>query len=309
MSPLQAALIDYLRLRRSLGHKLATEEYHLDRFVAYLDDLDTRTVTVRAVLGFVLDPGLDPASVVPRRRLSAVRGFARYLAAIDPDTEIPPAGLVSYRAHPRVPYIFSDQEITALLESARASTSFPLRAATLQTLIGLLAVTGMRVGEALRLYRTDIDWEQAVIRIRDSKFHKGRDVPVAATTIAALDEYRRQRDRHEPLARTNVLFVSLRGTPFAYSHFGRAFRVAVDNAEIGVQSATRPRVHDLRHSFAVRTVLGWYQAGLDVEAMLPRLSTYLGHREPRFTYRYLNATPELLGQAAALLEAAQVKTR
>jgi integrase len=163
----------------------------------------------------------------------------------------------------------------------------------------------MRVGEALGLDCCDVDWDQAVIKVRNTKFGKGRDVVVSASTIDALAAYRSRRDSRQPA--TTRLFVSLAGTPVNYSNFAHTFRRSVLAAAVGVDGPilTRPRVHDLRHSFAVHTLLGWYRAGLDIEALLPRLSTYLGHREPRFTYRYLTATPELLGHAAARLDAAQ----
>lgn len=307
MSALNAALGDYLRLRRALGHKLDEHERQLTRFVARLDDAGAAFVAMADTLAFVLDPGLDPASSTPARRLMAVRGFTRYLSAIDPRTEVPPAGLVSYRPGRRVPYLFSDQDVAAVVRAARASTPFAFRAETLATLIVLLAVTGMRVGEALRLDCCDLDWDQAVIKVRDTKFGKGRDVAVSPSTIGALTAYRCRRDSTRPA--TARLFVSLAGTPVIYSGFSHTFRQAVVAAGVGAEGPTRPRVHDLRHSFAVRTLLGWYRAGLDIEALLPRLSTYLGHREPRFTYRYLTATPELLGHAAARLEAAQEVTR
>lgn len=297
MSDLQAALNDYLGLRRALGHKLDDAGRQLARFVAYLDDIGAESISLEAALAFVLDPELDPASSIPARRLIAVRGFARNLAGHDPRTEIPPAGLVSYRPLRRDPHIFSDEDVLAVIAAARASTPFPFRADTLATLIALLAVTGMRVGEALRLHVSEVDWDDAVIQVRHSKFDKGRDVPVSASTIEALAVYRRQRDRRRP--NTACLFVSLSGTPVAYSHFQATFHNAVCAAGVGSGSAT---IHHLRHSFAVRTLLGWYRSGLDVEALLPRLSTYLGHREPRFTYRYLTATPELLGQAVSRLE-------
>jgi integrase len=309
VSGLHAALADYLGLRRSLGHKLVAEGRQLARLVAYLEDLGEDTVTMRTTLPFVFDPDLDPATSIPARRLMAVRGFARYLAGVNPRTEIPPAGLVSYRRRRRTPYLFTDDDVAAVIRCVRAATPLPFRADTLATVVGLLAVTGMRVSEALRLDRRDVDWDDAVILVRDTKFHKGRNLPVSPSTIAALHAYARQRDRHRPLPVTTRLFVSMTGTPVAYSHFGAAFRAAVQAAGIGVGSATRPRVHDLRHAFAMRTLLGWYRAGLDVEALLPRLSTYLGHREPRFTYTYLSAAPELLAQAAYRLEAAQAVRR
>jgi len=168
MSALNDALRDYLGLRRALGHKLAEHERQLIRFVGRLDAAGAGFVTMADALAFVLDPDLDPASTVPGKRLTAVRGFTRYLSAIDPRTEVPPAGLVSYRPGRRVPYLFSDQDVAAVVRAARASTPFPFRAETLATLIVLLAVTGMRVGEALRLDCSDIDWDQAVIKVRVS---------------------------------------------------------------------------------------------------------------------------------------------
>ena len=307
MSALSEALRDYLGLRRALGHKLAEHERQLTRFVARLDAAGAGFVTMAGTLAFVLDPDLDPASTTPAKRLMAVRGFARYLSAIDPRTEVPPAGLVSRRPSRRVPYLFSDQDVAAVVRAARASTPSAFRAETLASLIVLLAVTGMRVGEALRLDCCDLDWDQAVIKVRDTKFGKGRDVAVSASTAEALAAYRRRRDSRQPA--TTRLFVSLAGTPVIYANFACTFRQAVRAAGVGADGPARPRVHDLRHAFAVRTLAGWYRAGLDAEALLPRLSTYLGHREPRFTYRYLTATPELLGHAAARLEAAQETTR
>lgn len=307
MSALEAALGDYLGLRRALGHKLAEHERQLTRFVAKLDDADVTFISMADTLAFVLDPYLDPASSNPAKRLMAVRGFARYLSAIDPRTEVPPAGLVSYRRSRRAPHLFSDEDVAVVVRAARASTPFAFRAETLASLIVLLAVTGMRVGEALRLDCCDLDWDHAVIRVRDTKFGKGRDVVVSASTVNALAAYRSRRDGRRPA--TARLFVSLAGTPIIYSRFSQTFRQAVLSAGVGAEGLTRPRVHDLRHSFAVRTLLGWYRAGLDVEALLPRLSTYLGHRDPRYTYLYLSATPELLGHAAARLDAAQEVAR
>lgn len=306
MSALEAALGDYLGLRRALGHKLAEHERQLTRFVARLDDAGAVFVAMADSLAFVLDPDLDPASSNPAKRLMAVRGFTRYLCAIDPRNEVPPAGLVSYRRRRRVPHLFSDEEVAAVVRAVRASTPFAFRAETLASLIVLLAVTGMRVGEALRLDCCDVDWDQAVIRVRGTKFGKGRDVVVSVSTVDALAAYRSRRDRRRPA--TAALFVSLAGTRVIYSNFAHTFHQAVLAAGVGAEGLAQPRAHDLRHSFAVRTLLGWYRAGLDVEARLPRLSTYLGHREPRYTYHYLTATPELLGHAAARLDAAHEVT-
>lgn len=306
MSGLDVALDDYLRLRRALGHKLAGAERYLRQFIVRLKAADAQVITMQQVLAFVSDPELAAGSVVPQHRLMAVRGFARYLAAIEPRTEVPPAGLVTYRARRRTPYLFTDGEIELLISGTRVGTRSMFRAATLETMIRLLTVTGMRIGEVIRLECSDIDWSGAVIRIRDSKFNKGRDLPVSASTIQALRGYVYARGRRAGVRSTRV-FVSLRGTPVDYNHFRATFRKAVDAAGIGAGQACPPRIHDLRHRFAIRTLTGWYREGRDVEALLPRLSTYLGHRDPYSTYWYLTATPELLGHAAGLLEAAQAE--
>lgn len=304
MTVLEDRLVDYLGLRRRLGHKLATAGRDLERFVVYLDSIGAETVTLAATLAFVLDPDVDPASSIGVKRLAAVRGFARHLSGIYPATEIPPAGIVSYRARRRVPHLFTDDEINQLMATAAASARTPHRSAMLATMIGLLTVTGMRVGEAIRLDKADIDGDEALLTIRATKFGKSRQVPVAATTIDALGAYAKVRDHAHRSPSCQNVFVSGNGTPVEYSHFLVTFRRAINTAGIGDPARERrPRIHDLRHSFAVRTLVGWHRDGLDVGALLPRLSTYLGHREPRYTYRYLTATPELLGHAAAMLEA------
>ena len=301
---LEQSVADYLTLRRSLGHKLADAERQLRRFVAHLDSIGADTVTLDAAVGFVLDPDLDPASSVGAKRLQAVRGFARWLTGVDGRAEVPPAGLVSYRERHRRPWLFTEDEVRLLMSTAPASARCALRAATLETLIGLLAVTGLRVGEALRLAPADVDIGDALITVRATKFGKSRQVPVSPSTADALGDYARRRDR--AVAAAPTFFATASGAPVAQSHFGSTFRRAVDAVGIGSGLPVRPRVHDLRHSFAVRTLVGWHRGGLDVAALLPRLSTYLGHREPRYTYRYLTATPELLGHAARLLEAHRV---
>ncbi|MGH2386336.1 MAG: tyrosine-type recombinase/integrase, partial [Candidatus Limnocylindria bacterium] len=191
--------------------------------------------------------------------------------------------------------------ICALMAEAR-SMRWRLPAATHETVIGLLAATGMRVGEAMRLDRDDIDWTEGVVSIRESKFGKSRKVPVLASTLAALDRYARVRDRLCPSPATRSFFVSVRGTRMIYAVVQQVFRRLCDAATVGAGSAVRPRIHDVRHSFAVHTLLEWYRAGEDVEALLPTLSTYLGHRDPRSTYWYLSAAPELLALAAGRLE-------
>ena len=163
-------------------------------------------------------------------------------------------------------------------------------------MIGLLAVTGMRIGEVLRLNTVDVDWDTGVLTVWLSKFNKSRHVPVTASTLAALNRYRDQRGRH-PVIKQPALFVSPDGRRLSYPTFGRAFHTLLEATGITAASG-RARIYDMRHSFAVRTVLGWYRDGADVQALLPRLSTYLGHVAPSSTYWYLHAAPELMAIAA-----------
>lgn len=302
MSALAKHLGAYLRLRRSLGHELAEAARLLPRFVAHLEAREAEFVTLEAALAWSLEPEAPAGSTVWGKRMMAIRGFARYLSGIDPRTEVPPAGTIPTRRRWRPPFIYSEADIVALMEEAGRSIPQPLRAATYETLIGLLAATGLRIGEAIRLDRRDIDFSDGVLAVRESKFGKSRQVPLQSGTLQALEQYSRRREELCPHPSSESFFVSLRGTRIIYACAWPTFRMLCEEAGVGVGGTRRPRIHDLRHTFAVRTLLGWYRDGLDVQVRLPWLSTYLGHREPRYTYHYLSAAPELLGHAARLLE-------
>jgi integrase len=303
MTALADAARDYLRLRNSLGHDLAEYHRQLPRFVAFLEAEGLPTVTVAAALAWAQGPDVDPGTSIAPRRMTIARGFARYLTGIDARTEVPPTGLIASRQRWRPPFIYSPGDIEALLAQARQLR--PMPAATHETLIGLLAATGLRVGEAIRLDRADIDWADAVLTIRESKFGKTRMVPVLGSALTMLERYARTRDRLCPQTATASFLVSTASTRLIYACVGQMFRRLRDRAGIGVGADHPPRIHDMRHTFAVRTLLRWYQAGEDVEARLPILSTYLGHRDPRSTYWYLSAAPELLALAASQLERSQ----
>jgi integrase len=293
---------EYLRLRRALGHELADAVRLLPRFVAYLDETGASTVTTEVALSWVQRPDADPSSSVWFHRMTVVRGFARHMSGIDAATEIPPLGLVTFRRHWRPPFIYSSSDVEALMDAVPRVVPTPMRTATFQTMIGLLAATGLRIGEVIRLGRVDIDWSDGVLIVRASKFNKSREVPLDPTVVEALAGYAEIRDRrvHEP--RSSTFFISAKGTSVIYTDFGNAFRRLVLSSRVGAGSSVSPRIHDLRHSFAVHTLVRWYRAGEDVGALLPRLSTYMGHFEPRYTYWYLSASPELLRLAADRLE-------
>jgi len=302
MSALSQHLEDYLGLRRGLGHQLAEPARLLPSFIENLEVHGTSTITVELALSWVQRPDADPTSSVWLRRMTAVRGFARYMSGIDPQTEIPPLGLVTFRPRWRAPFIYSESDVVALIEGVPRLIPTPLRAATFQTMIGLLAATGMRVGEAIALRRADIDWAEGVLVVRAAKFNKSRELPLDPSTVEALSTYALLRDRVVVDPSSPTFFLSRKGTAVIYTDFSVKFRELVRVTGVGSGSPASPRIHDLRHSFAVKTLISWYREGLDVGAMLPRLSTYLGHLSPGHTYWYLSAAPELLELAAARLE-------
>jgi integrase/recombinase XerD len=304
MSALECALEDYLKLRRSLGHELAEAAWLLPDLVVYLDARGSHTVTIEAALAWAQQAETGRGTTMGPRRMTAARGFARYLAGFDADTEVPPLGLMPHRQRWRRPFIYSPADIEAVMAQARSSIVSPLRAATYDTLIGLLAASGLRIGEAIKLDHSDVDWTGGVLLIRESKFGKSRLVPLQTSSMLALKSYAQLRDELAPHPKEPSFFVSLTRTRLLYAVVSHTFRQLIDNAGIGVGAPCAPRLHDLRHTFAVRTLLGWYRLDENVQAKIPSLSTYLGHREPSSTYWYLSAAPELLALAAARQESA-----
>jgi integrase/recombinase XerD len=300
MTDLRQALADYLLIRSRLGFKLKNARWLLPKFVAYLEQQGATTVTTELALAWATQPADQP--IQWRERLKSVRGFARHLHSLDPATDVPPTRWFPPHTARAVPYLYSDADIGRLLQTARQLTP-PLRAATAEALIGLLAVTGMRVSEALRLDRPDVRWEDGVLTVWRSKFEKSREVPLHPSALAALRAYAHCRDELCPRPLTASFFVSIRGGRLSYRTVHGTFSGLVRRAQIGPNLVhSRPRLHDLRHSFAVSTLCTWYRAGVDVQMRLPLLSTYLGHVDPKSTYWYLSAAPELLALAGERLE-------
>ena len=305
MSPLRQALSDYVRIRRALGYKLERAEKLLAQYLDHLDGLEEERVTIANAVGWATLPAAASGHWWAYR-MSIVRGFASYLHALDPaHHEVPPADLLPNRAHRAIPYLYSQEEIVAVM-AATGSLRSPLRQATYRTLIGLLSVTGMRVGEAIRLDRSDVDLGHGVLAVRQTKFGKTRELPLHASTVDALRAYLRLRDRLCRAPASDALLISPAGTRLLYTNVSHTFLDLVERAGLPRGPANcRPRLHDLRHTFAVRTLLDWYRAGVEVGPQLPLLSTYLGHVHPKDTYWYLQAAPELLSIAAERLERSQ----
>jgi integrase len=297
VSHLSKAVAKYLEIRRALGFKLERNGMLLPDFVKHLTDHRTSIITTRLAFEWARQPP-DGHPAWWAQRLSIVRGFAKHIQAEEPRHEVPPTDLIPHRVRRAVPVIFSAGEISTLLRAARGLRS-PLRAATYETLFGLLAATGMRIGEAIRLERHDVDFESGLLIVRQSKFGKSREVVLHRSVIGALRRYAAVRDRRHRRPCSSRFFLSSTGTPLIYSNAHITFQKLVRAARI---RAGRP--HDLRHTFAVRTLLRWYRAGADVDSRMPRLSTYLGHAAPHSTYWYLTAVPELMAVARRRLERA-----
>ncbi len=299
MSTLRAALGEYLAVRRALGYKLDTAERFLSQFIDYLEARGEQRITIEHALAWATLPGGHPG--YHAHRMQTVRRFARYLHAADPEVEVPPAGLLTGRSRRATPYLYTDEEIAALL-AAGEMLGTAHRTATFQTLIGLLDVTGMRLGEAIGLDRDDLDSRHGVLTVH-GKYGKTRELPLHPSAVDALGRYLRRRDRPPSPPGERALLVSEAGTRLLASNVQHTFGRLRTRAGLAPRSgACRPRLHDVRHSFAVRTLLDAYRSGVDVGGRLALLSTYLGHLEPSMTYWYLDAAPELMGLAAERLE-------
>jgi integrase len=298
---LREELADYLALRRALGYRLARPEKLLGQFLDHLDLLGETCITVKTALDWARLPA--GSSNWWAYRLAAVRGFAVYLHGLDSVHEVPAAEVLPHRPLRASPYLYSDADIGALIR-VTSTLRTPLRQVTFATLIGLLAVTGIRVGEAIALDRGDLDPTAGRLLIRYGKFGKSRELVLHPSTVDALRRYQRLRDRLAPVTATSALFVSTVGTRLLYCNVHNAFHRLVRLAGLTPRSGScRPRIHDLRHSFAVTAMLEAYAAGQDGKTRLTLLSTWLGHAHPASTYWYLSASPELMAVAGRRLEA------
>lgn len=302
MSSLSRELDRYLVIRRSLGYELRTDERILRKFIAFAEQQGADHISTDLFLKWQKSFGKAKRQTWGRR-LGMVRIFAQWLHGIDQKHEVPPRGLIPVRNRRPKPYIYSGEEIRRIVEAAERLPSINgIRALTCSTLFGLIAVTGMRISEALSLNADDVDLQTGVITIRRGKFGKGRQLPLSATTTARLAAYAKERDRllgHH----SKPFFVADHG--IRMTDGGARYNFAVVCQSIGLRRTERlkrhgrgPRIHDLRHSFAVRTLVNWYRTGKDPAREMIRLTTYLGHRNPANTYWYIEAIPELLELAS-----------
>ena len=301
MRDLRKDLREYIDLRRALGYKLRKHERRLSEFITFLEARRTDHITAKLAIAWATESSKGHKHSC-FERLSFIRSFATYVSSMDTRTEIPPTGTMRRPAIGLRPYIYTREEIGRLMAAARNLFSpRKLRCHTYYHLIGLLATTGMRSGEAVRLANSDVNLAEGLITIRESKFGKSRVVPLHPTTVRALVAYGARRDAFLKRAEAFTFFISERRGPINSLH--QSFREIRRAAGLEkMRNGIRPRMHDLRHTFAVQTLLDWYRSGSDVERHLPILSTFLGHSHVENTYWYLSSTPELLGAACERLE-------
>jgi integrase len=295
---------EYLAFRRSLGFQLRVEGQQLLKFAEFVDRSDhSGPLTTELALRWACLPtGASP--LYRARRLEVVRGFARFRAIFDDGTEIPAQRLLGEAHRRTAPHVYSDGEISDLLHAAsRLSPHGGIRPRTFQTLFGLLASTGLRISEALRLRLKDVDSNQQLLVIKETKFQKTRLVPLHPSVAAKLDSYIGFRDQCVPLSESDTLFVSARGTALNYSTVRNTFRTLCKRLGWKPEDGRRrPRMYDLRHTFACRRLLQWYRDGIEIDHAISSLSTYMGHVKVTDTYWYLTGTPELFRVAAERFE-------
>jgi integrase/recombinase XerD len=304
MSELDQAVEDYVNLRRGLGFKLREHGDYLHKFVAFLEARSFSHITTRLALEFAtVRANQKPVSWA--RQIGILRQFALYRRNADPRTEVPPIGILPFRSLRPTPYLYSEDEIVRLMNAAGTIESrYRLQPRTYRCLFGLLAVSGMRLGEALNLQRDDIDWCECLLTIRGAKFGKSRLVPLHESTLVELRDYAERRDHKFSRRPVSHFFVTSRGTRLENSNVNTVFRILSRKVGLRHRDATNgPRLHDLRHRFAVQTMLRWYREGEEISRKLPILSTYLGHAHVRSTYWYLSSSPELRVAAGKLVEA------
>ncbi len=303
MKSVRNAIEDYIALRRSLGFKLHGMATSLGKFASFLEQKEAPYITTALAVEWAMQT-VDHSPSHWAQRLGFVRVFARHWSATDPRTEIPPAGLLPFRARRARPYLYTEQEIQRLLTVAKSlSSSSGLRPWTYHCLFGLLAVSGLRISEAIKLERQDVDFHQELLTIRQTKFNKSRLIPLHTSTRDVLTQYAEHRDRLVPSPRSSCFLLNDCGRCLERSTVLRTFHYL--SRQIGLRGPcdhTGPRIHDFRHGFALNTLIQWYRAGEDIERRLPVLSTFLGHTHVADTYWYLSVHPELMGLATSRLE-------
>lgn len=303
-SSMKERVESYLQARRSVGYALHIDGAQLLRFACFADQRNHQgCITIDLALAWANNSRKNN-QISRARRLEVVRPLTKYCAMFEPNTEIPPPHLLG-SAHRRItPHIYNDLEIAQLLDMANGlMPKHGLRPATMHCLFGLLVSTGLRISEALRLTRNDVDLRQGVLQVRKSKFRKSRYVPLHQMVCEELSAYADFRDQRLPVVQSPIFFLLDSGRALQYRQALYAFHCI--RAQLGwdtCPSGLRPRIYDLRHTFVCRRLLTWYKEEADIDQMMPRLSTYLGHAKVSDTYWYITGIPELMAIVATKFE-------
>jgi integrase len=306
MKSLRDALPEYLAIRHALGTQLKEGGMALSHFLDFMEAEGAEVITLQIALRWAMLPA-DVERATWARRLGQVRGFAVWRSSFDPRTEVPPDRMLGARRQRNPPHIYTEKEVLALMAGAAKLPKGKIRPWTYRTLLGLLASTGLRPGEALALDMKDVDLQTGILTIRETKFGKTRFVPLSESTQVALADYARRRETLCRRIRTEAFFLTPRGNRLRAESARQTLAelscaIGLRQTQIGGRLGRGPRLQDFRHTFATMRMIEWYRAGLDVSRELPKLSTYLGHTEICHTYWYLQAIPELLQLAASRLE-------
>jgi integrase len=305
MNAMQLRVQEYLEQRRQLGHALDIAGSSLLAFARFADDIGHNgPLTLQLIVDWARGQASRATPITWARRLEIVRPFARFCAQDEPGTAIPSAGMFGPGHRRLTPHIYSDEEVAELLLAAgRLPPVGTLRPATYQTLFGLIAGTGLRLSEALKLRRADFDSAQDKLTIRETKFRKSRHVPLHPTVTAALERYREQRDRRFGGAATDHFFVTRLGAGLAKSTVHGVFQqLRRKLVWVARGDHAAPRIHDLRHTFICKRVKLWQRDGADIDHAMIALSTYVGHTGVSHTYWYLTGVPDLMAVAGERFE-------
>lgn len=299
---LAQAVSDYVGYKQSLGMRFATEARALKSFSRALGDVDLDRIEPEQVRAFL--NGTGPMTRFWHRKLDALRGFYRFALARRYTPRSPLPTNVPRCPQAFVPYIYSEEEIKRLLAAAASRERCNLSSLTCRTLLLVLYGTGLRIGEALGLDLADVDLESALLRIRETKFYKTRIVPVGADLTRVLRDYLLERSKGAPIPADGPFLLTRQGKRPSRAGAEEAFKQLRRQAKVSRIDGSRyqPRLHDMRHTYAVTRLVRWYREGADVQRLLPQLATYLGHVHISGTQRYLTMTPELLRQASLRFE-------
>jgi integrase len=298
-----AQVKEYISYKRKLGFKLRIEAQQLLNFAKYADKSGhAGPVTTELILKWARLPQ-KASQLYQARRVEVVRCFAKYQAIFLPKAEIPPSQILG-PAHRRTePYIYSQQQISALLEACTQLTPVNgLRPRTYATLFGLIACAGLRISEALKLSRNDVDLVNGIVLIAETKFHKSRLVPLDPSASKALRKYAKFRDQYHPITKSEKFFLSETGNSLPYSTVCHTFGSLRKKLRWCIKGKRPPRIQDMRHTFACRRLLLWYEEGVDINHAIYSLSTYLGHVKVSDTYWYLTGIPDLFAVAVKKFE-------